>query len=136
VEGNGRTGRILLNLMLMQRGFLPVTIQNDERNAYMRALNSADHGNLDPLETLLLKCEERTLDFYLEALTPNYKPPKYQKLSELAKYFSFFPDYIRLLIRQGKIHGKKVGKTWFTTKKAIQSYIDSVKKKGTSKQQD
>ena len=44
LDGNGRTGRLLLNLILVRLGFPPVVIYKRDRERYLRALRSADAG--------------------------------------------------------------------------------------------
>ncbi|MFX0135420.1 MAG: Fic family protein [Candidatus Hodarchaeota archaeon] len=127
-DGNGRIGRLLLNLMLIHQNFIPLTIKKIDRMTYLDVLSKADQGNYGLIINFLLRCEEQALDFYLEAFTPNFTPFNYKSLSELAKNTQYSPAYLNLLIRQGKIPGKKIGKKWFTTMEAIQNYIKSVRK--------
>ena len=51
-DGNGRSSRVLLNAMLMRRGYLPCVITEDRRQAYIEALNTAWEGDLTALITL------------------------------------------------------------------------------------
>lgn len=44
-DGNGRMARILMNLMLMMKGYPPVIIKTYDKENYLRALNQADSGN-------------------------------------------------------------------------------------------
>jgi len=48
-DGNGRMGRILMNFILMRRGYPPVVVPAKKRKAYYGALGDADIGNLAPL---------------------------------------------------------------------------------------
>ncbi len=46
-DGNGRTGRLLMNFILMQYGYPPVIIKTEDKKNYYRALQQADGGNTD-----------------------------------------------------------------------------------------
>jgi hypothetical protein len=45
LDGNGRTGRLLLNLVLVRMGYPPMIIYKRQRNEYLRALRRADAGD-------------------------------------------------------------------------------------------
>ncbi|MBP6825885.1 MAG: Fic family protein, partial [Saprospiraceae bacterium] len=45
-DGNGRMSRLLMNLLLMQYGYPPVVIKQQNRQAYYYALRQADAGEL------------------------------------------------------------------------------------------
>ena len=47
-DGNGRTARILMNLILMQAGYPPVIIKTDDKKNYFAALRQADAGIIQP----------------------------------------------------------------------------------------
>ncbi len=66
VDGNGRTSRLLMNYQLMSHGFLPVSIDKENRLAYYNALEEyAVHHNLTPFADLIAELEEQQLDLYL-----------------------------------------------------------------------
>jgi len=44
IDGNGRTGRLLLNLILVRLGFPPAIIFKRDRNRYLQALDQCDKG--------------------------------------------------------------------------------------------
>lgn len=46
-DGNGRGARILMNLILIEKGFPPAIIKNENRRKYIEALSEADKGNLN-----------------------------------------------------------------------------------------
>ena len=48
-------------------------------------------------------------------------------LKEAAENSGYHPDYLGSLIRNGKLEGKKIGRNWFTTEKAIKDFIAAQK---------
>ena len=55
LDGNGRTGRLLLNLILVRLGYAPMIVYTRDRDRYLRALRSADRGDPGPLGELLAR---------------------------------------------------------------------------------
>ncbi len=55
LDGNGRAGRLLLNLILARMGYPPAIIQKRERNRYLDALQRADVGNPGLLAELIAR---------------------------------------------------------------------------------
>ena len=53
VDGNGRTGRLLLNWQLLRAGFPLTVIQVEERARYLGALDQGLAGQLLDLQTLV-----------------------------------------------------------------------------------
>lgn len=49
LDGNGRTGRLVLNLILVRLGYPPAIIYKHERTTYLKALRRADDGEPGPL---------------------------------------------------------------------------------------
>lgn len=56
-DGNGRTGRLLMNLLLLQAGFPIVSISNQKQQAYIDALSAAQQSNSDTTQLTSLICE-------------------------------------------------------------------------------
>lgn len=52
-DGNGRMSRLLMNLILMQGGFVPVIIRTTAKEDYLLALEAADTGDLEPFIALI-----------------------------------------------------------------------------------
>jgi len=67
VDGNGRTSRLLMNLVLMQAGFPPVIIRRADRDIYYNHLVTANEGDIRPFIRFIAHCTEKTLDAYLWA---------------------------------------------------------------------
>ena len=72
---------------------------------------------------------ERTLNIYLSSLPDN--DYDFQEISTIVSEPNspYGQEYISLLARQGKIDAHKEGRNWFTTKKAIQDYINNRQRK-------
>ena len=69
VDGNGRTGRLLLNFELMKAGFLPIDVKFSDRAAYYQCFGEFDErGDVGPLSRLVAKYEEQRLREYLRML--------------------------------------------------------------------
>jgi len=54
-DGNGRVGRFLLNVMLVNAGYAPVIIRKSQRVAYLNALEDFDGGYTANLERFILE---------------------------------------------------------------------------------
>uniref|UniRef100_A0A7I4YN53 protein adenylyltransferase n=1 Tax=Haemonchus contortus TaxID=6289 RepID=A0A7I4YN53_HAECO len=73
IDGNGRTARLLLNLILMRAGFPPVILPVESRAEYYATLITANHGDLRPFVRYIARHTESTLKFYIasaEACVP------------------------------------------------------------------
>lgn len=55
VDGNGRTARALMNLVLIREGFPIVMIRRKDRSRYYDALAASDDGDISPLVDLIVK---------------------------------------------------------------------------------
>jgi Fic/DOC family len=55
LDGNGRAGRLVLNLLLVRLGFPPAIIHKGERSRYLAALRRADQGDGGPLGEFLAR---------------------------------------------------------------------------------
>lgn len=55
LDGNGRTGRLLLNLLLVRTGYPPIVLRSRQRTAYLRSLAQADAGRPGALGELIAR---------------------------------------------------------------------------------
>jgi Fic family protein len=70
-DGNGRTARLLMNLILLRDGYPPVAIRPADRASYIDALQQAQSGRgTDAFDRLLYERMDATLDEYIAALKP------------------------------------------------------------------
>ena len=69
IDGNGRTGRLLVNLELMKAGYTPIDIKFTDRIAYYNAFDEYHvKHNLKAMESLFAKYINERLDIYLKML--------------------------------------------------------------------
>jgi Fic family protein len=80
-DGNGRTARLLMNLVLIRGGYPPVAVRPEDRLEYIRSLAEGQAtGSADRFTALLYRRLDATLGEYLsalqEALPPEAKSAK------------------------------------------------------------
>jgi Fic family protein len=128
-DGNGRTVRLAMNLLLMRKGFPPAIILKNDRAKYYEALNQANSGNYEKLTLLMCQALERTLNIYISSLPDN--DYDFREISSIVSEPNsiYSQEYVSLLARQGKIDAHKEGRNWFTTKNAIENYINNRQRK-------
>lgn len=129
MDGNGRTARILMNLVLMKNGFPPAVILNVDRKKYYRVLKEADMGKYDGFMDFIGKSVERSLIIYLNALAPadlkKNEKQGYITLKEATRYCDYSQEYLSFLARQGRLAAVKFHRNWMTTKEAVEEYVSS-----------
>ncbi len=67
---------------------------------------------------------------YLEASTPQTTAPpadeRWIPLREAAEGTPYSPSYLSLLARKGRLEAIKRGRNWYTTRKAVMRYVESL----------
>lgn len=90
VDGNGRTARLLMNMMLLMLGYPPALIRKRDRLAYISALEKAQlGGSKEDYIKIIIRAVERSLDIYLNAakgkIVEQADTDTLLKIGELAK---------------------------------------------------
>ncbi|MEX0896341.1 MAG: Fic family protein [Patescibacteria group bacterium] len=130
IDGNGRTARLVMNVLLLRAGYPLAVILKNDRKKYYRALQLADTGDLTLLIRFISQAVERSIDIYLKTLTPNTKKSEtYLLLSEISPKTPYSTKYLNLLARQGKLEAHKQGRNWLTSTQAVQRYIEGRERK-------
>lgn len=127
-DGNGRTIRLVMNLLLMRYGYPPAIILKNDRRKYYDALNRANTGSYAKLVLLMMQAVERSLDIYI-SMYPEAE--EYRSISNIVEegQLPYGQEYLSLLARQGKIDAYKEGRNWLTTEDAIVTYMANRKRK-------
>ena len=125
IDGNGRCARLLINLLLMQKGFPPIVILKTERKKYIRTLEEAHKDNYGPFVNFIARNIERSISLWIDALKIPSKGDKeeYISLTEASKTSPYSQEYLSLLARKGKLETIKLGRNWVTTKKVVNEYV-------------
>lgn len=113
-DGNGRTGRLLMNLILILNGYPMAIIRNEERANYLSTFDSARQENdMQPFYNLIFDSVERSLDAYINAAEGRAVLPsllgeaakitedKLLKIGELAKVTNETIPTIRWWTKEG-----------------------------------
>jgi Fic family protein len=75
-DGNGRTARLLMNLLLIRSGYPPIAVRPEDRKAYLDSLERASLAeDMVPFQTLMHQRLDATLSDYLAALREALPPP-------------------------------------------------------------
>jgi hypothetical protein len=68
VDGNGRTARLLMNLLLLQGGYPPAIVRPQDRRAYINSLEQPQTGgSADDYFRLIYQAVDHSFDLYLDA---------------------------------------------------------------------
>jgi Fic family protein len=126
-DGNGRVARLLTNLYLIARDYPPVVLKKEDRGKYYKSLRAADAGNLGSFANFIAKAVDENLTLYLSISGGN---DELLPLKELAIETPYSQEYLSLRARQGLLDAVKMGKTWYSSKRAIEQYLSEHGKKG------
>jgi Fic family protein len=129
-DGNGRTARLLMNVVLMRAGYPLAIILKNDRKKYYNVLSKADKGNIIPFVHFVAQAVERSLDIYLKTLASGKeKRQEFVPLKFLSKGTKFSPKYLNLLARTGKLEAHKEGRIWLSSKEALKRYLEGRERK-------
>ena len=121
LDGNGRTGRLVLNLLLVRLGYPPAIIFKGDRRRYLAALQSADRGDHGPLGELLARA---ILDSLHKFVVPAVAgPSRLVPLPALASE-RISANALRVAATRGRLKASKAADgTWRSTRAWVDEYL-------------
>jgi Fic family protein len=121
LDGNGRTGRLVLNLLLVRLGYPPAIIYKRDRARYLAALRHADEGDHGPLAELLARA---ILDNLHKFVVPAVAgPARLVPLPALASDL-LSANALRVAATRGRLKASKAADgSWRSTRAWVDEYI-------------
>jgi hypothetical protein len=121
LDGNGRTGRLVLNLLLVRLGYPPAIVFKGDRRRYLAALGNADQGDHGPLAELLARA---ILDNLHKFVVPAIAgPSRLVPLPALASE-RISANALRVAATRGRLNASKAADgTWRSTRAWVDEYL-------------
>lgn len=128
LDGNGRAGRLVLNLLLGRLGYPPAIIYKRERTQYLNALLRADRGDYGALGELLARAVLHNLHkFVVPAIAG---PARLVPLQALADDV-LSADALRVAAARGRLEASKgADGTWRSSRVWVDAYKASRRRRG------
>ena len=123
-DGNGRTGRLLLNLVLIRLGYPPAIVFKGERARYLAGLRKADADDFCPLGELIARAV--TDNLYRLVVPAVAGPARLVPLASLAnKENGFSTIALRNAANRGRLKAQKSPSGgWLSSKNWVDEYRD------------
>lgn len=123
LDGNGRTGRLVLNLILVRLGYPPAIIYKRDRARYLSALRKADHQDCGPLGEMLARA---VLDNLYRFIIPAVAGPA--RLVPLAALVGkdVKPPALRMAAARGRLKAVRGSDgRWLSSRRWVDEYCAS-----------
>lgn len=117
-DGNGRTARLLMNLILLMFGYPAAIIRKQDRLAYISSLEKSQlGGSKDGYLKIISQAVDRSLEIYLKAVkgqdVEENDNNKLLKIGELAKAVGESTSTIRHWTKEGILEVAEITKTGY-----------------------
>ncbi|MCW6168947.1 MAG: Fic family protein [Thermoplasmatales archaeon] len=121
-DGNGRVGRLLLNIHFLNHNWPLINILPHDRAAYLNALEIGHSNGLDDLTKFLENNMASSLVFLLDKVgSSSDKLMTLQQAKEVTR-IDYSIKYMALRINQGELPGFRWNNVWHTSPEAIKVY--------------
>lgn len=121
IDGNGRTGRLLANLLLVRLGYPPAIIYKRQRPQYLKALARADSGDPGPVGEIWARAIlENLVRFVLPAVAGDVKLLPLEALANR----DLSAVALRAAARRGTLMAqRRPNGEWLSSKKWVSQYL-------------
>jgi fido (protein-threonine AMPylation protein) len=118
-DGNGRVGRLMLNLLLVRHGYPPAIIRRRDRDRYLTGLHRGDNGDPGPLAEMLARSVKNSIDrFLLPALAG---PLRLVPLTALADDL-LSHNALGVAAKRGRLRAIRQRDQWYSTRQWVDEY--------------
>ena len=124
-DGNGRVGRLLLNLHFLKHNWPPVSITPHNRIDYLDALEKGNEGDLASLTEFLRVVMSQSLIDLLDQVGST-KDDELLTTTELGKKPPYSAKYLALRAKQGSLPAMKRARDWMTSRRSLNLYLKYV----------
>jgi cell filamentation protein, protein adenylyltransferase len=118
-DGNGRVGRLVLNLLLVRYGYPPAVVNKKDRIRYLDGLKRADEGDPGSLGELLARSVKHGIDRFL--IPGLAGPHRYVPLSALTD-LGFSHNALVLAAQRGRLQATQRNGQWYSSRRCIEDY--------------
>jgi Fic family protein len=128
LDGNGRAGRLALNLVLVRLGYPPAIIYKGDRQRYLAALRRADTGDLGPLGEFIARA---ILDNLYKFIVPAVAGPARLVPLPALSTDTLSANALRVAAIRGRLKAAKAPDgTWRSSRAWVDEYEASRYKRG------
>ncbi len=123
LDGNGRTGRLVTNLVLVRLGHPPIIVDKRDRSRYLAALGRADRGDIGALAELFARAMLASLNRFIIPAVAG--PARFVPLAALANK-NVTARALRQAAERGRLRATKGDDgVWRTSRRLVDEYVRS-----------
>jgi len=128
LDGNGRTGRLVLNLLLVRLGYPPAIVYKRDRSRYLNALRRADAGDDGPLGELLARA---VLDNLYKFIVPAVAGPARLVPLPVLATDELSADALRVAAARGRLKASRgADGSWRSSRVWVEEYARGRSRRG------
>ncbi|MEJ5912887.1 Fic family protein [Pseudokineococcus sp. 1T1Z-3] len=131
IDGNGRTGRLALNLLLVRLGYPPAIVLKQQRPTYLASLAKADQGDDGPLGEIVARAITDNLHRFI---IPSVAGPARLVPLQALVTSDVSLAALRHAARRGRLDAyQEVDGTWRSSRHAVDEYLHSRHARSTAR---